>query len=94
MAVAHLALDLRARHEGGDRVDDDDVDRSGPDEHVGDLERLLPRVGLRYEQAVSVDSERLGVLRVEGMLRVDERRDAAGLLSVGDGVEGDRRLAG
>ena len=25
--VAHLALDLGPRHEGGDRVDDDDVDR-------------------------------------------------------------------
>ena len=33
-AVAHLALDLRARHEGGDGVDDDDVDAVGADERL------------------------------------------------------------
>jgi hypothetical protein len=78
VAVAHLALDLGARHEGGDRVDDDDVDRAGADQHVGDLERLLARVGLAHQQRVGVDAELLGVLGVEGVLGVDERRDAAG----------------
>ena len=32
--VAHLALELGARHERGDRVDDDDVDGAGAHEHV------------------------------------------------------------
>ncbi len=36
----------------------------------------------------------LGVLGVEGVLGVDERRDAAALLGVGDGVEGEGGLAG
>ena len=61
VAVAHLALDLGARHERGDRVDDDDVERAGADQHVGDLERLLAGVGLGDEQRVGVDAERLGV---------------------------------
>ena len=78
VAVAHLALDLGARHERRDRVDDDDVDRAGADQHVGDLERLLTGVGLADQQGVGVDAELLGVLRVEGVLGVDERRDAAG----------------
>ena len=45
VAVAHLAFDLGARRECRDRVDDEDVDRTGADEHVGDLEGLLPVSG-------------------------------------------------
>src|SRR3712207_7844049 len=44
------ALDLGAGHECRDGVDDDDVERAGADQHVGDLERLLPRVGLGDQQ--------------------------------------------
>ena len=93
VAVAHLALDLGAGHQRRDRVDDDDVERAGADQHVGDLERLLTGVGLGDEQRVGVDAERLGVLGVERVLGVDERRDAAGLLRVGDRVQGDGGLA-
>jgi hypothetical protein len=46
MGVAHLALDLGAGHQGSHRVDDQDVEGAGADQHVGDLEGLLPRVGL------------------------------------------------
>ena len=63
-------------------------------EHVGDLERLLTRVGLRHEQGVDVDAELLGVLGVERVLGVDERGDAAGALGVGDGVQRERGLSG
>jgi hypothetical protein len=59
VAVAHLALDLGARHERGHRVDDDDVERAGADQHVGDLERLLTGVGLGDQQRVGVDAEAL-----------------------------------
>jgi hypothetical protein len=93
VAVAHLALDLGAGHERGHRVDDDDVERAGADEHVGDLQRLLPRVGLGDEQRVGVDAQRLGVLRVERVLGVDERRDAPGGLRVGHRVQRHRGLA-
>jgi hypothetical protein len=78
VAVAHLALDLRSRRQRRDRVHDDDVDRRGAHQHVGDLERLLAGVGLGHEQLVDVDPERLGVGRVERVLGIDERSDAAG----------------
>ena len=94
VAVAHLALDLGAWHERRHRVDDDDVQGAGADEHVGYLERLLTGVGLGHQQAIGVDAELLRVAGVEGMLRVDERRDAARLLRVGDRVQRDRGLAG
>ena len=83
-----------ARHECGDGVDDDDVERTGADQHVGDLEGLLTGVRLRDQQRVDVDTEALRVLGIEGVLRVDERRDAAGLLRTRDRVQRNRRLAG
>ena len=46
VTVTHLALDLGTRHQCGHRVDDQDVERSGADQHVGDLQRLLTGVGL------------------------------------------------
>ena len=93
MAVAHLALDLRPRHQRGHRVDDDDVDSAGADEHVGDLQRLLAGVRLGDEQRVGVHAELLRVVRVERVLGVDEGRDPAGLLRVRDRVQGQGRLA-
>ena len=72
--VAHLAFQLGARHERGDRVDDDHVDRTGPHEHLDDLQRLLAAVGLRDEEIVDVDAELLGVFGIERVLGVDKRR--------------------
>jgi hypothetical protein len=57
MAVAHLALDLGARHQRGDRIDDEHVDRVRAHQRVGDLQRLLAGVGLRDDQVVDVDAE-------------------------------------
>ncbi len=94
VGVAHLALDLGARHERRHRVDDHQVDRAGADQHVGDLQRLLTGVRLADQQGVGVHAELLGVLRVERVLRVDEGDRAAGPLGVGRQVQGQRGLAG
>ncbi|CAH0275531.1 hypothetical protein SRABI128_03506 [Microbacterium sp. Bi128] len=92
MGVTHLALDLGLGNEGGDGVDDDEVDGAGTDQHVGDLERLLTGVGLRHEKRIDVDAELLGVLGVERVLGIDEGGDTPGALRVGDRVQGERRL--
>jgi hypothetical protein len=91
--VAHLAFDLRFRRERRDRVDDDDVDGTRAHEHVGDLERLLARVGLRDQEVVDVDADLGGVRGIERVLRVDERRGAAELLDLGDDLQRQRGLA-
>ena len=59
MAVAHLAFDLCPRHERGDRVDHQHVDRVRTNQRVDDLERLLARVGLRNDQLVDIDAQLL-----------------------------------
>ncbi len=91
--VAHFALDLRARHERGDRVDDYDIDRARAHQRLGDFQPLLAGVRLGHQQAVDVDAQRLGVNRVERVLGVDERGLAAHLLRLRDDVQRDSRLA-
>ena len=90
--VAHLALELRARRQRRHRVDRDQVDRAGADQHVDDLERLLAVVGLGDEQLVDVDADLLRVQRVHRVLGVDERAHPAELLGLGDDVVDERRL--
>jgi hypothetical protein len=91
--VAHLALDLGARRQRGDRVDDDQIDRTGAHQRVGDLERLFAVVGLRHEQVVELDAEPPRILGVERVLGIDERAHAAGALRLGDRVQRQRGLA-
>src|SRR5947209_6323286 len=83
LRITHVALDLRARHEGRDRVDHQHVERAGAYERVGDLECLLAVVGLRDEQILGLDAELAGVVDVERVLRVDEGGDAAPPLALG-----------
>jgi hypothetical protein len=79
--------------ESGDRVDHDHVHRAGAHQHVGDLERLLPRVRLRNQQLVDVDPELGRVLGIERVFGVNERRRAAHLLRLGHHLQRERGLA-
>ena len=93
VAVAHLALDLGPWREGSHRVDDEHVDGARTHEHVGDLECLLAGVGLGDEQLVDVDTDRLGVHRIHGVLGVDVGARAAVALRLGDDVHRQGGLA-
>ena len=53
-----------------------------------------PDAGLGDEQVVEIHAELPGVLRVERVLDVDEGREAAAFLRLGDDGEGERGLAG
>ena len=91
--VADFAFEFLLRHQGGDRVDDDHVDGVRLDQHLGDLHRLFAAGRLADQERLQLDAQLLGPSRVEGVLGVDEGRDAAGPLGLGDDVQGERRLA-
>ena len=84
MAVTHIAFDLRLGNQGRDRIDDDDVKGTRPDEHVRDLQRLLAVVRLRDDQGIGVDTQMPGIDRIQRVLGIDECRHPAVLLCVGD----------
>ena len=94
MRVAHLTLDLRFRRQRGDRIDDNDADRSRANQHVGDLERLFAGIGLRYQQFVDIDAQFLGIGRIERVFRIDEGRRAAQFLYLSNHLQCQRCLAG
>ena len=62
-------------------------------EGIHNLKCLLARIRLRDEEFLDVDAELACILRVEGMLCIDECRNATGLLRLSDHVQRDRRLA-
>src|ERR1019366_1734470 len=71
----------------GDGVEHDDVDRVGADERLHDVERVLAAVGLGNEEVVELYADDAGVFRVERVLDVDERSEAAFFLRLGDDTE-------
>ena len=65
-----------------------DVEGSGADQHVHDFQGLLTGVRLGHQESVGVNAELGGVLRVQGVLRVDEGGNPAQALGIGDRVQG------
>ena len=90
--IAHLSLDLRTRDQGRHRVDNDHVQSARSNQRLRDLQRLLPRIGLRDQEVLDIHAELGGVSYVQGMFDIHERREAATALGVGDHVEGESRL--
>ena len=93
MGIAHVAFDLGSRGESSDGVDDDDVDRAGPHQHVGDLECLLTGVGLGDEQLIDVDPDGLGIDGIHRVLGVDVGANATVALRLGHDVQRECGLA-
>ena len=93
MAVAHFALELGARHQGGDAVDHQHVHRARAHQRVADFQRLLAGVRLADQQIVHVHAELAGIGRVQRVFGVDERAGAAAFLRLGNGVQRQRGLA-
>ena len=93
LGIAHLALELGARHQGRDRIDHQHLDRAGAHQRIGDLQRLLPGVGLGDQEVVDIDAELARIDRIERVLGIDEGADAAALLGLGDAMQRQRRLA-
>jgi hypothetical protein len=81
------------RCQRGDRVDHQHVHGTGAHQHFRHLQRLLAGVRLGHDQVVDLDTELLGIDGIQGVLGVDERRGAAGLLGLGDHLQGQGGLA-
>ena len=94
MGIAHFTFDLGPGNQGGHRVDHDHIYGAAAQQHIGDLQGLLAGIGLGYQKLVAVDAQLPGIRFVQGVLGVDESRDAPLLLGIGNGVQGQGGLAG
>ncbi len=94
MRVPHLALDFSPWDQCCHGVDNDDVDGSGADQHVGDFQGLLTSVWLAYQKCVNVYTKCLCVLRVQSVLGVDKGSNAAIALCVRNRVKSHGGLSG
>lgn len=92
--VADVAFQFLAGDEGGHGVHDDDVDGVRADESFADLQGFFTGVRLGDEEVVEVDAELGGVFGVECVFHVDEGGEAACLLCLRDGGEGEGGFAG
>ena len=91
---AHFAFEFRLRHERGDGVNHDHVERVRARERFANGQRLFAGIRLRHEQVIQIHAEFFGVAGIQRVFGVNERREAAGLLRVGDDVQHQRGFAG
>ena len=92
--VAHLAVKFGLGDQRGDGVEHDDVDAVRADERLHDIERVFAGVGLGDEQVVQAHADDARVFWIERVLDVDERRESALALRLGDGAQAEGGLAG
>ena len=94
MAVAHLAFQFGLRNQRRHRIDHHHIDGAGAGQRRGDLERLLAVIRLRHQQVIHVHTQFARVGGVQRVLRVDESGHSAGLLRLGNQVQGQGGLTG
>ena len=93
MRVSDIALQLFFGNERRDRIDDDNVDRVGFDEHFGDTHGLFAAGRLADQKGFEVDAQALRPARIERVFGVDEGGDSAGFLGLGDDMKRQGCLA-
>ena len=64
MGITHLAVDLGLRHQGCNRVHNDNVHCTGTHHGLGDLQCLLAVVRLGNVKVVNIDADVLCIDRV------------------------------
>ncbi len=82
------------RHQGGDRINHQNVDRARTHQRIGDLKRLLTGIGLGDQQIVQIDTQLAGIDRIKRVFGIDKGADAACLLGFGHDMQRQGRLAG
>ena len=94
LGISHLAVDLRAGNERRHGVDHDRIHSPALDEHVRYLEVLFSIIGLRDEKVFRLHPQASCIDQIQGVLGVDEGRDASRLLGLCHDVQCQGRLPG
>src|SRR5688572_17501277 len=88
-AIAHVAFNFSAWNKCGNRIYNNNINGAGTDQVIGDLKCLLPIIGLRYQQVGSINAKFFSIKFIKGMFRIYKSANAALLLSLGYGMQGN-----
>ena len=94
MAVSHLSVYFRLRHERGNGVHNQDVHSTGTHHSLRNIESLLSGIGLGHIEVINIHSDSLRISRIQGMLRIDKGRNPASLLYLCNGMKCQSGLTG
>ena len=94
MAVPHLPFDFRPGYQGRYRVDDDNINGTAANKRVTDFQSLFSVIRLGNQQVINIHAQTAGIIRIQGMLRVDKSRIASHLLGFRDHMQRYCRFAG
>ena len=94
IAVAHLALDLRPGHQGGNGVHHDDIDGAGTHQSLRNFQGLLTGVRLGDQHFINIYTQSTGIGGVQGVLGVHKGHLAPLFLGLCRHMEGQGGLTG
>ncbi len=94
MRVTHFAFDFSLRHQCSYRVDDNDSDRTGSHEHIGNFQCLLARIRLRYQQAIKINSKLFSIQWIKRMFGIYKCTGLSKFLCLCDNLQTQSGLTG
>ena len=93
MAIAHFAFQFRARHQGGDGIHHQHINRAGTHQRIRNLKRLFAGIGLADQQIIHIHAKLPGIAGVERVFRVHKGAGAAALLRFRNHMQSERGFA-
>ena len=94
MRITHFTFEFGFRYQGGNRVDNQNVDGAGTYQSVSNFQSLFTGIRLRNQQAVNVYADFLGISRVKRVFGVDKSTGSAFFLRLGNDAQGEGGFTG
>ena len=87
MRIAHFTFQLSPRDKSGHRINHQNINRARTHQCIGDLERLLARIGLGNQEIININAQLFGIGRIQRMLGINNRTGAPGLLRFSNNMQ-------
>ncbi len=94
VGVSHFAFQLRLGNQCGHAVNHNDIHPSGTHQDFGDLQRLLPEIGLGHVEFVDINPQLFSIYGVQRMLSVNKSGISTGQLRFSNRLQRHGGLAG
>ena len=83
MGITYFTFQLLLGNQSGDRVDNNDINRIGFDQHLCNLHGFFAMVRLTHQKRIQLDTQFFAPRRIESMFGVDHGRNPSLFLGFG-----------